>query len=270
LSDRLQQLGGRVERNVSFQELEEGKAVIAHASGETETVLASWIIGCDGAHSLVRHSLNIPFKGTKFSEYFVLADVAIPDFPLQRREIHAFLSNRVFLGMTPPPRKNHFRLLTISKSAIETNDLTVPFWNQLVQERTTRAISIEKIIWASTFTVHRRIVSRMSQGSVFLCGDAAHIHSPAGGQGLNIGIQDAFNLGWKLALVIQGIALPELLATYQEERLPVARRTLWGTTFATFFISLTCSAPTTSDAVSGLQLRRSTPITNGAACRDIR
>jgi len=230
LNERLEQLGGKVERNRSLIELKEGQAICS-----TETIAAKWIIGCDGAHSVVRHSLNLPFNGTKFSENFALADVIVSDCSLARRDIHGFLSPAGVLGIIPLPKKNQFRLLTTSQEA--DLDLTIPFLKELIQERAHLSLSIEKILWASTFTIHRRIVPRMSQGSVFLCGDAAHIHSPAGGQGLNIGIQDAFNLAWKLAFVHQGHAAPELLSTYQEERHPVAQHTLWGTTFATFFIS---------------------------------
>jgi 4,5-epoxidase len=200
-------------------------------------VTATWIIGCDGAHSAVRHALNIPFKGTKFKERFALADVTISDCPLSRQQIHGFLSTPGVLGFIPLPKKNHFRLITTFHDETKTADLQIPFLEKLIQNRAKLAVSIQDILWASMFTIHRRIVPKMSQGFVFLCGDAAHIHSPAGGQGLNIGIQDAFNLAWKLALVHQRKAHPELLETYQEERHPIAKKTLWGTTFATFFIS---------------------------------
>ncbi len=237
LNDRLQQLGGQVERSLTLVSLRGNQAKIAHASGEIETVTATWIIGCDGAHSAIRHSLNIPFKGTKFAENFALADVTIPDCPLSRRDIHAFLSSKGILGFIALPKKNQFRLITTFHDETKTADLKIPFLEKIIRQRSKLSLSIQDLQWASMFTIHRRIVPRMSQGFVFLCGDAAHIHSPAGGQGLNIGIQDAFNLAWKLALVHQGHARPELLETYQEERHPIARNTLWGTTFATFFIS---------------------------------
>ncbi len=237
LTDRLEELGGRIERNISFSELKDNQAVLSHACGKKETVTAKWIVGCDGAHSAVRHALNIPFKGTKFSETFALADVTIPHCPLTRRDIHGFLSSAGILGLISLPKKNQYRLITTSSDLIKTEDLTIPFLEKLIKDCTKLSLTVENILWASVFTIHRRIVPRMSEGSVFLCGDAAHIHSPAGGQGLNIGIQDAFNLAWKLALVHQGHAQPELLNTYQEERHPIAKHTLWGTTFATFFIA---------------------------------
>jgi 2-polyprenyl-6-methoxyphenol hydroxylase-like FAD-dependent oxidoreductase len=237
LTERLEELGGKIERGISFLELCNNQAVLAHPSEKKEIVAAKWIVGCDGAHSALRHALNIPFKGTKFSESFALADVTIPNCPLAHRDIHGFLCSTGILGCIPLPKKNQFRLITTSTDLIKSEDLTAPFLEKLIQNCTKLNLKIENILWASVFTIHRRIVPQMSKGSLFLCGDAAHIHSPAGGQGLNIGIQDAFNLAWKLALVHQGHAKEELLETYQEERHPIARHTLWGTTFATFFIA---------------------------------
>ncbi len=217
LTKRLQELGGTIERNTPFINLQ-------------DNLEARWIVGCDGAHSTVRHALGLPFKGTRFSENFGLADVSLPNFPFSHREIHAFINAKGILGIIPLPTPHHFRLIMTFPNQ-ETPELTKALLESTLQ------FPIEKIIWASLFSIHRRIVSHFSKGPVFLCGDAAHIHSPAGGQGLNIGIQDAFNLAWKLALVHTGSASPKLLDTYHEERHPVARHTLWATTLATFFIS---------------------------------
>lgn len=237
LTNRLEELGSSIERGLTLVSLRGNQATIMNPSGEKEIVTATWIIGCDGAHSAVRHALNIPFSGTKFSEHFALADVTIAGCPLSRHDIHGFLSSSGILGFIPLPKKNQFRIITTFHDETKTADLTSSFLEKIIQDRAKIPISIQEVLWASMFTIHRRIVPRMSQGFVFLCGDAAHIHSPAGGQGLNIGIQDAFNLAWKLALVQQGRARPELLETYHEERHPIAQMTLWGTTFATFFIS---------------------------------
>ncbi|HEX2578914.1 MAG TPA: FAD-dependent monooxygenase [Rhabdochlamydiaceae bacterium] len=237
LTHRLQQLGGRIERSLTLISLRGNQATLANASGEHEVITATWIVGCDGAHSAVRHALHIPFRGIKFAENFALADVVIENCPISRHEIHGYMSPAGVLGVMALPKKNHYRLITTFHDDTQTTDLKIPFLEKVVKERTHVNLSIQDITWASMFSIHRRIVPRMSQGFVFLCGDAAHIHSPAGGQGLNIGIQDAFNLAWKLALVQQRRARTELLETYQEERQPVAQKTLWGTTFATFFIS---------------------------------
>jgi hypothetical protein len=107
----------------------------------------------------------------------------------------------------------------------------------LVRERTAHPIKLKNLVWTSIFFVHRRIAPRLRVGSIFLCGDAAHIHSPVGGQGLNISIHDAFNLAWKLALVHKKEAPDSLLDTYQEERMPTAKKTLRGTTIGTFFMT---------------------------------
>ncbi len=237
LTNRLEELGGQIERSLTLVSLRGNQATIANSAGEQEVITATWIVGCDGAHSAVRHALHIPFRGIKFTENFALADVVIENCPISRHEIHGYMSPAGVLGVLALPKKDHFRLITTFHDDTTTGDLKIPFLEKVIQDRTKISISIQDVLWASMFTIHRRIVPRMTQGFVFLCGDAAHIHSPAGGQGLNIGIQDAFNLAWKLALVHQRRAHPELLETYQEERHPVAQKTLWGTTFATFFIS---------------------------------
>ncbi len=210
LNARLEELGGHVERNVTLTDLSQ--------------IDAKFIVGCDGAHSFVRHALHLPFKGTKFSETFILADVVIHNSPFEHTSIQAFLSKRGIIGVIPLPQKDSFRLITTSKHP--------PSFEKLIDH------PIDTVLWTAPFSIHRRIVSQMSKGNVFLCGDAAHIHSPAGGQGLNLGIQDAFNLAWKLDLVIRKAASPQLLDTYDQERRPVAEHTLWGTTFATFFITI--------------------------------
>jgi 2-polyprenyl-6-methoxyphenol hydroxylase-like FAD-dependent oxidoreductase len=237
LTHRLEELGGHVERSLTLVSLRGNQATISTTTGEHEVVTATWIVGCDGAHSAVRQALHIPFRGIKFAENFALADVIIENCAISRHEIHGYMSPAGVLGVIALPKKDHFRLITTFHDDTKSADLKIPFLEKVVQERANVTLSIQDILWASMFTIHRRIVPRMTQGFVFLCGDAAHIHSPAGGQGLNIGIQDAFNLAWKLALVQQRSAHPELLETYQEERHPVAQKTLWGTTFATFFIS---------------------------------
>jgi len=237
LTNRLEELGGQIERSLTLVSLRGNQATISNASGEQEVITATWIVGCDGAHSAVRHALHIPFRGIKFAENFALADVIIKECPISRHEIHGYMSPAGVLGVIALPKKDHFRLIATFHDDTKSADLKIPFLEKVIQERADVTVSIQDVLWASMFTIHRRIVPRMTQGFVFLCGDAAHIHSPAGGQGLNIGIQDAFNLAWKLALVHQRRAHPELLETYQEERHPVAQKTLWGTTFATFFIS---------------------------------
>jgi 2-polyprenyl-6-methoxyphenol hydroxylase-like FAD-dependent oxidoreductase len=191
-------------------------------------ITATWIVGCDGAHSAVRHALHIPFRGIKFTENFALADVIIKDCPISRHEIHGYMSPAGVLGVIALPKKDHFRLITTFHDDTKSADLKIPFLEKVIQERSNVTISIQDILWASMFTIHRRIVPRMTQGFVFLCGDAAHIHSPAGGQGLNIGIQDAFNLAWKLALVHQRSAHPELLRDLSRRKTSRCSKDLMG------------------------------------------
>ncbi len=239
LAAHFEKLGGIIERSKTLVALNGNQAIFQHEDKLQETVSAPWIIGCDGAHSAVPHLLNIPFPGASFSETFALAYVEI-DSPFSSDEAHLFFSPKKLAGMIPLNKPNHFRvitLLSVQKKA-PLPELTLELIRQIVQDASnTRLIRIKSAEWLSTFSVHRRLVPHMRQGNIFLVGDAAHIHSPAGGQGLNTSVHDAYNLGWKLALVLKGHAKESLLNTYHQERYPVARHVLRGTTLATELIA---------------------------------
>lgn len=182
-------------------------------NGTSETHAIPWIIGCDGAHSTMRHLLDLPFEGAAFPETFFLADVkARPAFPIEHPQI--FFTKQGPAVIFPLPQEHHYRLVYPH----EPQDIP---------------LTIEETFWSTEFHIHRRMTTRMRVGNVFLAGDAAHIHSPVGGQGMNTSIADAFNLAWKLSAVIRGEAKEALLDTYEAERLPVARKVLKGTSFAT-------------------------------------
>jgi len=236
LIGRLEALGGKVERPAAILRVDKNvapcSALCAHADGSRETISAPWIVGCDGAHSIVRQSLNISFQGAKFSEGFGLADV-VAKVPLDPRQLHAFLSPQGPFAVIPLPTKDCFRLIAPFPKEFNAKALSAELLQHLAMERAGLNFHIQQIIWTSIFFVHRRIASKMREGTVFLCGDAAHIHSPAGGQGLNISVQDAFDLAWKLSLVHQGKAPQALLDTYEQERIAIAKKILKGTTAAT-------------------------------------
>lgn len=235
LTEHLQSLGKKIERGTQVTSIKNGYATLSQKNGDEELLAPTWTIGCDGAHSKVRHSLNAAFKGSQFTEIFVLADFEI-DGPYAHDEGHLFFSDQGIFALLPLPKKGHFRVVTAfpSDSAIHQETLNLPFFEKLAMQRTGRDdLHIKSSTWISLFHVHRRIVARMRYENIFLAGDAAHIHSPAGGQGLNMSVQDAYNLAWKLALVDSGKAKDMLLNTYQQERHPVAERVLFSTTLAT-------------------------------------
>ncbi|MGE0669804.1 MAG: FAD-dependent monooxygenase [Parachlamydiales bacterium] len=235
LARHFEKLGGNIERCKTLTAINGSQAVFQIPNKTEETVSARWIIGCDGAHSTVRHILNMPFQGAAFPETFALADVEV-DSPFSDDETHLFFSSNKLAGLLPLPERNHFRalgLISTDKSG-QVPELTLENVQQMVEEASnSRLIRLKNPTWISTFSVHRRLVPQMRRGNIFLVGDAAHIHSPAGGQGMNTSVQDAFNLAWKLALVQQGSAKERILDTYHQERHPVAREVLKGTTLIT-------------------------------------
>lgn len=233
LEARLEQLGGTVERGVSLASLEQDEygvnVVLMHADGQPEEQRFDWAIGCDGAHSAVRRSLGLTLAGSTFAEHFFLADVEL-DWDVADDQKSLFVSEHGMLAVLPIP--GMMRVF----GDLDFNDepeINQDWLSTLLQARTYRQPEIGKIGWTSRFRVHSRIVDRYRVGRVFLAGDAAHIHSPVGGQGMNTSIQDAYNLAWKLVGVCRGAANPELLDSYETERRPIARAVLWDTDFQT-------------------------------------
>lgn len=235
LLDLLHSKGGEVERAREVvdlrQESEQGIAIVKNIhDGTCEEIAASWLVGCDGAHSAVRKVLGLAFEGSTYPEEFLLADVDL-DWQRSHDEVHVWLHNDGQLAAMPLPG-NHWRLMAdiATVPGQDAPRASLELFQQLLQKRAGDATTtISHATWLSNFQIHRKLVTSYRQGRVFLAGDAAHVHSPFGGQGANTGIQDAFNLAWKLALVIHGKAGEALLDTYEEERRPVARKVLAGT-----------------------------------------
>jgi 2-polyprenyl-6-methoxyphenol hydroxylase-like FAD-dependent oxidoreductase len=230
LEERLNELGGRVERSRELVGLrEEDSQVIATVKrgdgDEIEEIRASWLVGCDGAHSQVRKTLGVAFEGSTYEERFLLADVDL-DWSRARNRTHTWFPPDGMFTVFPLPGSSQWRVF----AAVEGETappVSLELFRRLFRERTGDATTtLSNPTWMSNFTINRRMVDRYRVGRVFLAGDAAHIHSPFGAQGMNTGIQDAYNLGWKLALVISDKASEHLLDTYEEERLPIAKRVL--------------------------------------------
>ncbi len=249
LLERLADLGSIVERRKKLVALETDEAgataTVEHVDGATETIRARWVVGCDGAHSAVRHAVGMPFEGRAYEEGFLLADVAI-EWGKDPGMIHTALGPAGAGAAMPLPGGRHHRLIFPIGPAGEvppTGKLATPTLDEIrahLHQRLDPDAKIREAIWISAFRVHRRIVPSLRRGRAFVAGDAAHIHSPAGAQGMNLGVQDAHNLAWKLALVVGGAAADEraLLDSYDAERRPVAQATLGGTGAAQFLLAL--------------------------------
>jgi len=194
---------------------------LRHANGEVELASADWIVGCDGAHSTVRHLLEIPFEGAAYPEPFLLADVAVEGTPPpSRTTIDVHLVPQGLLAFFPLPN-GRMRIIASRPPADLPAEPTLAQCQAVVDERLPGRFRLSDPAWTAFFRIHHRTAPVLRRGGVFLAGDAAHIHSPAGGQGMNAGIQDAFNLAWKIGLVARGAFLPALLDSYEGERLPV-------------------------------------------------
>ncbi|MFC3773918.1 FAD-dependent oxidoreductase [Mycolicibacterium holsaticum] len=241
LRGRLESFGVAVERRAELvaltQDADAVQAVLKHGDGTTETTRTSWLIGCDGAHSTVRHQLGVQFVGAAFEENFAVADVLM-DWPLPHDVFHAFLNRGNFAAYFPMPDGLHRLTVAYRPGQTPAGDVTYDELQAAVIRGAPPGARIAKVHNAGRFQIHQRKVDRHSVGRVFLAGDAAHVHSVVGGQGMNTGIQDAFNLGWKLAAVVNGQAHPRLLDSYAQERAPVTRRLVKGTRRATRMVLL--------------------------------
>jgi 2-polyprenyl-6-methoxyphenol hydroxylase-like FAD-dependent oxidoreductase len=211
-----------------FSQDEQGvTGTIVNASGEQQRVHAKYLVACDGAKSPVRHALGIKFEGSTFERLFYVADVQIKwEFPHDM--LVACLAKDRSTAFFPMPGDDRYRIVGLFPDGTDKIEGQVPYEEIERQclEDTKLDMDIYKVNWFSTYKVHSRRVDRFKEGRCFLVGDAAHIHSPAGGQGMNTGIQDGYNLAWKLATVLRGEADEKLLETYNEERVVVAGKLL--------------------------------------------
>jgi pentachlorophenol monooxygenase len=243
LTEYLGRLDTSIERGVeltSFNQHPDGVSAELVGPGGRETVRAQFLVGCDGAHSATRKGLGVEFAGDAFAEEYMLGDVEVDwSMPagLAIRAMHE-TNGKVddVLVCIPLPGRNRYRMSMLVPPELATKPpaegevahgmevARAPELGhiQAVLDRLApEATRASNLRWSSLFRISHRIVDRYGDGRVFLAGDAAHIHPPTGAQGMNTGIQDAYNLGWKLALTVQGVAVDGLLDTYQAERHPV-------------------------------------------------
>ena len=227
LEARLESLGVRVERRMEMTGMEQDstgiRARYRHADGTEETVQGSWLLGCDGAHSAVRHLMGMTFQGAQYEEEFLLADVKV-DTDLPPDMAHLFTTKEGLLAYFPFAG-GRGRIIADQRPGAphQGEEPSIEEIRELIRRRCFHRMEVSDDVWKAWFRISHRMVERYGSGRIFLAGDAAHIHSPAGGQGMNTSIQDAFNLAWKLALVTRGLATPRLLDSYEAERMPVAR-----------------------------------------------
>ena len=262
LVERLAEAGVAVERNtemLNFEETVDGVRVrIRRQNGSEETCTAAYLAGCDGARSTTRERLGIGFPGGTYEHLFYVADVQASGQTVNG-ELNIALERTDFLVVFPLKGQGDGRARFIGtvrdaqQGDAQQSDEKLS-WDDVSQDVIERLrTDVQSVNWFSTYRVHHRVADRFRQGRCFLLGDAAHIHSPVGGQGMNTGIGDAVNLGWKLAAVVQRRATPSLLDSYEPERIAFARR-LVATTDRAF------TAVTSSDALARLLRLRIAPV----------
>jgi 2-polyprenyl-6-methoxyphenol hydroxylase-like FAD-dependent oxidoreductase len=236
LGAHLQALGIRVERGAELTGFSDGgssvQATVRHGDGREEAMEASWLIGCDGAHSTVRHTLGLAFRGATMPSDWILADIHISGLQSPDSELVMHWHPEGVLAIFPisPGR---YRIIADIRADVAASEVgppespTLEAVQSIVDQRGPGGLRVSDPIWLSGFRINERKVGDYRSGRAFVAGDAAHVHSPAGGQGMNTGMQDAFNLAWKLALVCRGTCGPDrLLDSYSTERSAVGAQVL--------------------------------------------
>jgi 2-polyprenyl-6-methoxyphenol hydroxylase-like FAD-dependent oxidoreductase len=241
LTEHLARLGGEVERGVQLTSLEQNddgvRATLARTDAADQAVECRYLVGCDGAHSATRKALGIEFPGDRNPGDYMLGDI-----DLDWQEPHGFTYRFMRVGdagleellvAVPLPGHNRYRLSMTADAALSAQAASSEVDHAFVADRPGPSLpQIQAVVdrlappgtrittlrWSSLFRISHRLADHYASGRVFLAGDAAHIHPPTGGQGMNTGLQDAYNLAWKLGLVVRGIAAPQLLASYERER----------------------------------------------------
>jgi 2-polyprenyl-6-methoxyphenol hydroxylase-like FAD-dependent oxidoreductase len=244
LSEHLHALGGEVERAVelvAFEPVADGVVgILRHADGAIEKTRARYLCGCDGSHSKVRELTGTAFAGSTYEEEWILADVKIEAPPFARDEATIYVEPRHFLAVFPLPDER-WRLIAARKVGVPGEPMdpaTLDEFEAILLHHTKEPVRLFDPAWISPFRIGHRHATHLRDGRAFLCGDAAHIHSQVSGQGMNTGLQDAINLGWKLGLVCRGKARSGLLDTYEAERLPIIKKILFGTDLATRAVTI--------------------------------
>ena len=233
LAEEIQSKGGVIEYETTFVTAHEHDDLV-HATldrkGERLELTASFVVGCDGAHSAVRHLLNLSFEGAQYQDLFLLADVDTND-TLPADQLQLCPSESGPLAIFPMSATRRRIVATIGQSEGDAPSLELV--QRLLSQRAPRGIEARALHWSSYFRIYHRHVTELRIGRIFVAGDAAHIHSPFGGQGMNTGLHDIWNLVWKLDLFLRGHGREELLDSYSAERLPIIKSVIETTDFLT-------------------------------------
>jgi 2-polyprenyl-6-methoxyphenol hydroxylase-like FAD-dependent oxidoreductase len=223
LIEKFKAAGGTVEwrsKLTGFSEDQDGLCATISRDGQAEEIRAAYICGCDGAHSCVRETLGVGFPGGTYEQLFYVADVKINRSIEQ--DLYIYLGGHILTFIFPVRSSGMQRLIGLVPPELsDRQDLTFEDIRHQVEQLLD--LKVMEVNWFSRYRVHHRVAAHFRVGRAFLLGDAAHIHSPVGGQGMNTGIGDAMNLGWKLAQVLQDRADATLLDTYEPERIGFAR-----------------------------------------------
>jgi 2-polyprenyl-6-methoxyphenol hydroxylase-like FAD-dependent oxidoreductase len=239
LARDLERLGIHVEHDTEVtgfaQSADRVTVQVRDKNGATFEVDCAYLIGADGAHSIVRRTLGLSFAGAPYAQAFLLADCQF-DWPLDYDHIKLFVRERSLAAYLPLKGRDTCRIIVIESPSSPTTaataegsgsePLTLPEVQSAFREATGMDVTLKNPTWLSRYRIHHRAVNKYGEGRVFVAGDAAHIHSPAGAQGMNTGLQDVANLCWKLAAVLKGGAPTALLDTYNAERWPVGQKIL--------------------------------------------
>jgi 2-polyprenyl-6-methoxyphenol hydroxylase-like FAD-dependent oxidoreductase len=220
LTSRLEELGGRVHRPCELARLDQDATGVTATMVGGESLRASYVVGADGMHSAVREQTGIGFAGDSYAQSFVLADVHL-DWEFEDDEVMLYLSPAGLVVAAPLPGGRHRIVATVDEAPErpDRDHIQALLDARGPQKHPAR---VKDVVWSSRFRVHHRLADRYREGRIFLAGDAAHVHSPAGGQGMNTGIQDAVALAARLAGVLRGGADESILDQYEDERRPVA------------------------------------------------
>ena len=246
LIQHLHSLDVEIERQVELLSFSEGadgvEAILGHADGRHESISVPWLVGCDGAHSAVRHGLKVEFPGSTQDDDWLIADVRLDgEHAPPADEVSIYFHRDGPFVIFPLPDKRARVIATRGKTDIAhpRPEPVIADVQALIDQRAGGGFIASDPVWLTNFRINERKVSQYRYGRTFLAGDAAHIHSPAGGQGMNTGMQDAVNLAWKLAMVLRGEANESLLDSYSPERSTVGDMVLRNATALTDVATLT-------------------------------
>jgi 2-polyprenyl-6-methoxyphenol hydroxylase-like FAD-dependent oxidoreductase len=230
MGDKLAEQGVPVQWNTELvdftQHSDHVDVSLRQPDGSIRRLRAAWLAGCDGSRSPVREMSGIGFLGAPYDHTFFVADTEATG-PMKSGELNVYLWKDGFHLFFPMRGKDRWRVIGILPQALRQKDnLTFEDVIPAISQEAGAALRFKECSWFSTYRIHHRAAEKFRDGRCFLLGDAAHVHSPMGAQGMNTGLQDAYNLAWKLALVVKGRAAPALLDSYAQERMPVAQQLL--------------------------------------------